>query len=532
MHTELTLSNKWDRKCFFVFFAIAVCGYLSILTSNHQHLDDYTRYIDNFSCGINGRFFTAVLELLIHPSPYAIDATPLTQIISCGILAYIAVICMKMVNATTFSSMLCFIPIIVNPFLAECMLYKFDNVFFMLALLLVIIAAYISVKKQSLTHCLWQIALLFCSLGTYQSAVNAYGIIFTYFFIKKIYAGYSVWEAIKDMKYWIYSAISAALLYIPTLLGIKYCVVNGSNFIVPYNVTNIREISNNIIQYYSEFFQDWTVNCTGIIALGFLFLFCVILIKDSIKSLKKILFTLFLVLIFFTMPYGINAFTHHTLMNTHVCPRILYTFDIMLSLAMFESYNALKKYVLLSNTSTITMALFAFWNITFTNSLGNMHNVQEQLFTNAMICLSHDINEYNVRTDNKSGYLMYFKNNLSSPALDNFIKLYPIAKKILLVTCGYMRTCNMLLNQADARQLVITQQSYKTANFVHYNDNPETLIDLSELDNNMTNAKLIKSNSIYDLSVMNFCNKTLFCVKFKSSTKKIIMNPLLEIQKR
>lgn len=530
MYTELTLSNKWDRKCFFVFFAIAICGYLSILTSTHPHFDDYARYINNYSCGTNGRFFTAVLELFIHPSQYVIDATPFTHIISCGILAYTAVICMKMVNATTVSSILCFIPVVVNPFLAECMLFKFDNAFFMLALLLVIIAAYISLTNRSVIHYLWQTALLFCSLGTYQSAFNAYGIIFLYFFIKKICAGYSVCETIKDMKYWIYSAVSATLLYIPILSKIKYCELNGSSFIIPYNATNIREISNNITRYYSDFFQDWTVNCTGVIALGFLFLFCVILIKDNVTSVKKITLTLLLSLIFFTMPYGIHAFTHHTKFNTFVCPRILYTFGIMLSFVMFESYNTLKRYILLSNVSTITMALFALWNISFTNSLGNMHNVQEQLSTNAMMCLSHDINDYNVRIGNKSGYWLYFKNYLSSSALDKFVKLYPIVEKILLPSCGYVCMQNMLLNQTDAQQISVIELPYTTQNLIHYANTSRTPIDLSELDNNITNAELIKSNSIYDLWVMKFCDKPLFCVQFKSSAKTHIIYPVLEIK--
>lgn len=512
---DIALNDRQQRKCFYILFIIAICGYLSILTSHYQHQDDYTRYITNATCGVNGRLLTFLLEAFINPTGYAMDISPFTQIISCGLLAYAAVICAKIVNSVSVSSILCFAPIVINPLLAESMLFKFDNIFFMVALVLTVIAAHISANNSSLTHCIIQTTLLFCSLETYQAAFNAYGIIFTYLFIKDIQAGHAILETIKKMKYWIYSAISAALLYLPSIYKVNYCSWNGSMFI---KLQDIHLILDNIALYYSELFYDWNQNLIGIVAFLLLLIFCFTILKDNGTSLKTTTVLLILLFIFFTMPYGVNAFLYYSQQMTFVPSRIIYSAGIMMSFAMFESYRSLQNYALAYKALTVTMSLFTFWNITFVNSLGNLHNAQEQLFHQVIASVSENIAQYNKEKNNSASYFLYFKDSLITLALDNFAKSAPIAKKILISPWkGHYFACSLLNNLA--KHSSTAPISTERQGYVNYIDTPFSyIVDLDKLDKDLSNAKLIKTHSAYDLFVSKLYGKLCYSVVFKSKT--------------
>ncbi len=154
---EINLFHKENtqlRKCFFFFFVIAVCGYLSLIVSFCPYSDDYCRHVANFHVGaMNGqRYVTFVLELIMYLSNIITDAAPFTHIMSCGFLAYSAIICLRMfkVNLDNKLEIFCFVPIVINPFLFESMMYRFDNPFMTLALLLVVLSAYFSSLYQKI----------------------------------------------------------------------------------------------------------------------------------------------------------------------------------------------------------------------------------------------------------------------------------------------------------------------------------------------------------------------------------------------
>ena len=151
MFEEISLinkSNKQFRNCFLFFFFIAICAYLSLITSHWHFRDDFYRFIDNSSIGQSeaNRAVPYILEFFIYVSGIVTDATPLTQCISCALLAYTAAIALRIfkVNLESKFEIGCFIPIIVNPYMITLMILRFDNPFIMLSLLFVMLSAYLS----------------------------------------------------------------------------------------------------------------------------------------------------------------------------------------------------------------------------------------------------------------------------------------------------------------------------------------------------------------------------------------------------
>ena len=156
---EINIFNPTNRSllfAFFLFFAVAICGYLSVMILSVPYRDDWYRYFWNSHVGGSEalRSGTALVEFLFYLSDIVTDAAPFTNILSCAVLAYMACIFLKMLKVGIKDKwkIICVVPIVVNPFLLEVMLFRFDNFFITLSLLIVTIAAYLSIKNDKI-HC-------------------------------------------------------------------------------------------------------------------------------------------------------------------------------------------------------------------------------------------------------------------------------------------------------------------------------------------------------------------------------------------
>ncbi len=504
--------NKVFRKCFLIFLAVTICAYLSIITSHYPHQDDYCRYLINYTCGFHGRYLTRLLEWILQSSDCVADATPFTQILSCGVLAYTAVIFMKILNAS-YKDLLCFIPIIVCPYVAECMLFKFDNFFMIIANFFATAAAYVASKNNKESVSL-QIILLLCALTTYQSAINIYGIIFLYKLIKEVSTDSSIWQAIKKMRYWIYAATTTAVIMIPIRLtsGIYCTNKSGNFFIFPNNFENIKAIYSNILFYFSDITNDWSCNSLGILTFIFLIFATLVFIRKcyfNTRSFGKTLFIVFLLIIFFEMPYGIMAFSHFIDIKGFIMPRILSGMCFVISIAFFElnrelRFNRFSRIIL-----KFSVFLWAVWNITFTNSIGNIMYQQEKMCYELTSRLAEDI--YNLFPKNSENYCIYFTNEAITPSANNFTDTYPIANKILTKNWPTAYLFAMLFHKIDIPQ--ITDISATSA------------VD----ENVLKNAKLIKSGLRYNIHMHESDNKKIICVTFKQSKQQSPANSMISL---
>ena len=231
-------NQKRLRNCFIFFFCIALCGYISIMFSQNPYSDDFCRYLLNSPVGMlpSGRYITRFIEGFLYGSIVITDVAPFSYVVSCFFLAYITIICLKIFRIDLHNKwhILCFIPVTVNPFLLSIMLFRFDNPFTTLALLITILAAYLSSLNEK-KYIFAQIILLLIPLMMYQAAVSAYITIFAYLFIENISSGKDVKITIYQMRGWFYTIIITFICYIPFSCSLTYFLskYNKRIFIIP-----------------------------------------------------------------------------------------------------------------------------------------------------------------------------------------------------------------------------------------------------------------------------------------------------------
>lgn len=438
---EINLFHKDNmqlRKCFFFFFVMAVCGYLALIVSFCPYSDDYCRHIANFHVGtMSGqRHATFILELIMYLSNVITDAAPFTNIISCGFLAYSAIFCLRMfkVNLDNKLEILCFVPIVINPFLFEAMMYRFDNPFMTLALLLAAISAYFSSLCRKKYFILQTIPLLI-SFFMYQAAFGLYFTVLAYNFIMEIQSGTSISKAISKMRYWFFTLLFVGLFYLPFTYFLTYCVSHdGGMFLIPYNAENIEKIIENIARYFSSMYSDWSLNTVGNIFFCVLAIFMAnILIQtwNNTKSVISIGASFLGIFAFLLAPSGLYIFLRVVAFegNVLIMPRIIYSMGMLISIVLFNNCRLFKQIRISHIFYGCLVSVFCLWNVVFLNSAANVVNYYRILQRHVSYDIAKDI--FSITNDNENIKEVCITGSVETQAMTNFVKLYPIIEKMI-----------------------------------------------------------------------------------------------------
>ena len=437
-------TNKALKQCFLFFFFVAVCGYISVMVSSCPYNDDYPRYMANIHVGTiaAARHMTFLLELLMYLSNVVTDAAPFTQIISCALLAYCAVLCLKIFNIDIKDRMgikdrwaiVCFIPIIINPYILEVMLYRFDNIFMTIPLLFAIFSAYLSVFNNK-RWLFAQTALLVIGLLMYQAAISAYFTIFVYLFLKEIMTGAKLAAVISKMRYWFLTLLLTACFYIPFALSLTYCVQNGESvLIIPKNFESIRIIVHNIARYFSIFYTDWALSAIGQIFLAIITVFFIGTVSKTVENTKSIVaasFSAIVVFFLFLCPIGLCLLVRVICFegNESILPRILYTIGILISLILHDTYLLFKCTKYSEIFYKFLLSSIVVWNIVFSNSVGNIIRCLREVQQHVFYDISKDI--FEITNENKKITRVCVIGSVRTQAMANFFKLYPIMERII-----------------------------------------------------------------------------------------------------
>ena len=509
MFAEINLFNNENRelkKCFSFFFIVAICGYLAIMVSGYPHDDDYCRYLVNVNVGTfsSNRIFTFLLESFTYLSNTITDIAPFSHVLSCFFLSYGAVVCLKIFNIDLNNKLevACFVPVAVNPYMLEIMLYRFDNPFSTLALLLCIIAAYVSTKNKK-ELLLTQTGLFLLSVFMYQPATSAYFILGIMKFLEELCEGRSFSQTISKMRYWLYTVLISIIVYIPFTYRITYPTTSdGSVVALPINIGNINIIAWNIVAYYKNLWTDWSGNNAGII----LFATFIIYVLYSLTKLKIKKFTIICAYIFgvFALtlcPLGASVIlkTFFFQGNETIPPRILYSMGILISGAIYRTSSLFKISEKFYRFYGFVVAFFCLWNIIFMNSSGNIIRNFRILQRQVLYDVSKDIHE--IRKQNKT-LLKFFccTGNLQTYAMNNFAELYPIIYKIIPEPWYMPTMCRIAMIDYNFAE---SFKKYLSAN-------------KSFAPNKCSNKKLIKSRHLYDIFIL---DNEVIQVHFKSSRK-------------
>ncbi|MDR2157923.1 MAG: glucosyltransferase domain-containing protein [Holosporaceae bacterium] len=479
----LPIANKKHLiKAFLFFLLIAICGYLSIMTSFSAYKDDHCRYLSNYPVGIYaGRSAALLLEILLFFSTMAYDVAPFSTILSCAFLACTATICQSIfknvsnVDDWTLKNdrwtLLCFTPMAVNPYLVENMIFRFDNPFMTLAMLCAVLSAYLaSIKKYSddqykniSTNDLpsddgkwrqWlptQIILLLLSLLLYQAALSAYCVICAYALLANLARNQPLSQAISEMRHWFYSLLCAVLAYAPLII---MTTIFDSTRLLGTIPRNVSEIANNIAQnvalYFHGLFVNWSCNAVGIIFALIFIIFSISFAIDVLKqtqrraiAILRIVMILIALCIFCISPLGVDTplnLSWHTTCR-EIRPRTLYAFGILISAVLYKNYLFIGKRAAAQKIYRIFLSCFCLWNIGFVNSVGNLMHAQRILQDNVFYDLSKDIFKIKAKYGNLR--TLFIDGNVRTPAMKNFSRLYPLCNQIM-PECWDMALYNIL----------------------------------------------------------------------------------------
>lgn len=455
--SEINILNPKNRPllfCFLFFFAIAICGYLSVMIFSTPYRDDCYRYFFNTQVGALEalRALGFLTEYLFFLSNIVTDAAPFTQILSCATLAYIACIFLKTFKVRVLNKweVVCFTLIVVNPYLLEIMLYKFDNFFITLSLLLVSIAAYLSSQNKS-NYFTIQSLLLFLSLFVYQVAISIYLTVFVYEFIKKIRLGTKVIHVIYTMKYWFGTLGIVACAYIPFLRFLNYCKSeDGSILALPYNSENISVILNNIGSYFYTLYNDWSPNIIGLIFLIMISIFVIDSLIKTARATQSIWSTLIISLLIFALllcPSGLYVCLKAFAKNELVTPRLLCGIGVLISIVYYEDYLLMRQCKISDFFVKAVLCLTITWNLMFLNSAVNIMRENFRVRNLMEYDIAKDI--FEIRKTHPNIAHIGITGEIKNQDTENFFKLYPIMNRIFLENfpafayyrLGSMNTC-------------------------------------------------------------------------------------------
>lgn len=491
-------SNRELRSRFLFFFVVAVCGYLSVILLQFPYADDNVRYLQNYSVGVidSARYMPNLLEIPLYMSGIITDAAPFTRIISCFFLAYSAVICLKIlkIDLNNKWQVLCAVPVIVNPYMLEVMLYKFDNPYMTLALLMVVAAAYLT-RLQKISAIIIAILLLLISMFTYQVAINAYLIIFAYLFINEISSGTPVTESFRKMRHWFGVLSATVCLFLPfTTLISYYRESDGTLIIVPYNFEKLKIIIANISDYFSACCSDWSDNTVGAVFFVLFFGFCLKKIMQTLSNRRSLLPLIVLIIslfLFALCPFGVFTVLNSKIYNYSTSGvRILYPMGILLSIVLLENQKLFEKVKNAKIFFNCILICLCMWILFFLNSAGNLIHGFRLLEQQVNYDIAKDVNA--IIKENKAIAKVCVSGHIRAPATENFWRIYPIMWKMIP---EWWNNCRLILNSPPFE----TKSTYVASTF-------------SEDD--FREKKLVKKHMWYDIFVL---DNELLHVKMKNN---------------
>ena len=433
----LNSKNRSLLFCFLFFFSVAICGYLSVMILSTPYRDDCYRYFCNSHVGAIEalRILGFLGEHLFFLSQTVTDAAPFTQILSCAILAYAACVVLKTLKIDTLNKweVLCFTSVVVNPYLLEIMLYRFDNFFITLSLLLVSIAAYLSSLNKS-NYFITQSMLLFLSLFIYQVAIAIYLIVFMYKFIEKIRSGSKCIHALYTMKYWFGTLGIVACAYIPFLQLLNYCKSeDGSVLALPYNLENISIIIHNVHSYFFTLYNDWSPNIIGSIFLIMISIFIIgslIRTAKMTQSILAILMVSLLLCVLFLCPSGLYVCLKAFAKDELVTPRLLCGIGVLISIICHEVNLLMRQCKITDFLIKAVLCLTVIWNLMFLNSSINIMRENFRIRNLIEYDIAKDI--FEIRKTHPNISHIGIIGEIKSQNTENFFNLYPIMNRIFL----------------------------------------------------------------------------------------------------
>ncbi|MEG6305261.1 glucosyltransferase domain-containing protein [Enterobacter ludwigii] len=414
------------NKLFAFLMGMSLLYVLPVILADRPYIDDLGRSVLGYTWwGLNGRPLSDMVMIALSMGSPILDLSPLPMLLGISVmsLALAAYMDKAMHDRSAKEKLLVCFCFLANPFLLECLSYKFDS----LTMLLSAAILFIPFTTQARASLAWIVTVicLISSLSLYQASIGIF-VILT--FLECAFFVSSNKEIIKSA---LSRAIQFGLGYVlytkivlPLSSGGDY-VKNHSEFISLSNpdelLQNIDGIAN-IVRAYLESIPKFVIYLYALMAVACLALMLI----DAIRSKQTVK-----AIIVISMPFAAALFSvvHILLLKDAViAPRVF------ISASAFLLMNAMIicKGISGFRFSYTLLVPFIFCSFSLSYAYGNALKQQKMMDENLISSLSYDINNI----DKKPSNISFIGVAPSAPQRDLAIKRMPIIKYLTPI---YMR---------------------------------------------------------------------------------------------
>lgn len=414
------------NKLFAFLMGMSLLYVLPVILADRPYIDDLGRSVLGYTWwGLNGRPLSDMVMVALSMGSPILDLSPLPLLLGIAILnlTLAAYIDKAMYERSAKVKLLVCFCFLANPFLLECLSYKFDS----LTMLLSAAILFLPFTAQARVSLSWMVSVIciIYSLSLYQASIGIF-VILT--FLECAFFVSSNKEIIKSA---LSRAIQFGLGYVlytkivlPLSSGGDY-VKNHSEFISPSNpdelLQNIDGIAK-IVRAYLESIPKFVIYLYALMVVACLAL----MIIDAIRS-KQVVKAIIII----SMPFAAALFSvlHILLLKDAViAPRVFISASAFLLMNAMIICKGISGFRL----SYTLLVPFIFCSFSLSYAYGNALKQQKMMDENLIAALSYDINNM----DKKPSKISFIGVAPSAPQRDLAIKRMPIIKYLTPI---YMR---------------------------------------------------------------------------------------------
>lgn len=418
------MPNK--TKLFTLLLGLSLLYLLPIIISDRPYIDDLGRSVLGYTWwGLNGRPLADIVMISLSMGSPILDLSPLPLLIGISVLCFTltAYISKLIPNRPAAEKLLVSFCVIANPFLLECLSYKFDSLTMLLSISVLFVPYTLAIRSS--LNWIASITCVIACLSLYQASIGIFVILA---FIECVFSANGTNGVIKSA---ISRAIQLSLGYVAysnivlqAFSGGDY-VKNHSEFIslsspddLIKNLMGVKELSQ---AYLSSLPTLIIFAYTALVIIG---MACVV----SSLAKKKLVIGSIIALV---MPFAAILFSmfHIILLkNAVLSPRVLISSSalfLLYAMIISKGFSRLNRAYLLLLPFVICSFSLAY---AYGNSLKHQKTMDEQLSAS----LAYDIYSLN----KKFTSISFIGTSPSAPQRDLAIKRMPLIKYLTPI---YMR---------------------------------------------------------------------------------------------
>lgn len=380
-------------KPFLILFAIMVLAMSAIIRADYNYIDDVLRVAyGGRGFTFYGRYVSELMSMFVHADTFLADASPLPQLLACGIVAAAGAIVLNAITGRTqftFWEMAAVLPLGLSPYFLQCLSYKYDSPYMALSVLASVLPVLFWKKGDLIYGAIAFLSTLVMCM-TYQAASGIFPVLVILLAVK-------MWNE-KEKLHNILKFIGiSASAYLVALVVFRFFIYTEQEGYAAASIPAIAELIptalKNLTQFYClvafDFKLSWLI-LSLLVCISFVVVFVVTSKRNKLGAFGMAMLALVLML---SLCFGAFVFIGNTIYE----PRAMYGFGALLAIlgVYAASTNAVPGTKLISFTMAWCFVVFAF-------IYGNALEEQKVYTDFRVTSFVEDIKEWDEFTEDKT----------------------------------------------------------------------------------------------------------------------------------